>query len=176
MDFTDKYLDGCSLLNNGQFNKAIKIFEEILSSDPQHYESINKIGVAFARQNRLDDALEMFNKCICLKPDFAPAIVNAGNVYKQRSCNDEALSLYMRAIEVDENYYLAYYNLAAAHKSLGNYDEYFKNIKEYKRLLKQHINSTEKYKASKVNKKSIYLAALGIAIIIIFLAIASRGV
>lgn len=176
MDYEDKYLNACALINNGQLNAAVKAFEEILKYDSLHYESINKIGVALAKQDKLDEALEMFNKCIYIKPEFAPAIVNIGNVYKEKSYNDKALVFYKMAIDVDENYYLAYYNLAALYKSMGNYDEYFINIKKYKRLYKLHINNMEKSQAEKVNKKHIYLTAIGIAMVIIFLVLNSRRI
>lgn len=176
MNYESEYLNACSLLNNGQMNEAVKEFKEILNSDSNHHESINKIGVALARQNKLDEALEMFNKCIDIKPDFVPAIVNIGNIYKQKSDNQNALKFYNMATYVDENYYLAYYNLAAAYKSIGNYDEYFKNIKKYKKLYKQYINTKEKFEARKVNRKHIYLTALGIAVVIVLLVWSSKGI
>lgn len=176
MNYEDEYLRGCDFLNRGKLKEAINIFEEILRKDKLHHESINKIGVAYARQNMLDDALEMFNKCIELKPDFVPAVVNIGNVYKQKSDNDRAMAFYNMAIEIDESYYLAYYNLAAAYKSIGNYDEYFKNLKRYKRSYKQHINSNEKHRAGGVNKKHIYITAIGIVLVVMFLIFSSRGI
>ena len=174
MNYEDKYLNACSLLNNGQMNEAVEEFREILSYDSFHYESINKIGVSFARQNKIDEALEMFNKCIDIKPDFAPAIVNIGNIYKQKSDIENALKFYNMAIYVDENYYLAYYNIAAAYKSIGNYDEYFKNIKRYKKLYKQYINNKERVEARKVNRKHIYLTAIGIGVVMVLLIWSSR--
>jgi tetratricopeptide (TPR) repeat protein len=176
MNYEDKYLNACTLLNNGQMNESVKEFEEILSYDCIHHESINKIGVAFARQNKLDEALEMFNKCIDIKPDFAPAIVNIGNIYKQKSDNENALKFYNMATLVDENYYLAYYNIATAYKSMGNYDEYFKNIKKYKRLYKQYINNKQKFEARNVNRKHIYLTAIGITVVMALLIWSSRGI
>ncbi len=176
MNYESEYLNACSLLNNGQMNEAVKEFKEILSNDCFHHESINKIGVALAGQNRLDEALEMFNKCIDIKSDFVPAIVNIGNIYKQKSDNQNALKFYNIAINVDENYYLAYYNLAIAYKSIANYDEYFKNIKKYKKLYKQYINNKEKFAARKVNKKHIYITAIGIVVVMFLLIWSSRGI
>lgn len=176
MNYEDKYLNACMLLDKGQMNEAVNEFEEILSCDCNHHESINKIGVALARQNKLDEALAMFNKCIDIKPDYAPAIVNIGNIYKQKSDNENALKFYNMATYVDENYYLAYYNLASAYKSMGNYDEFFKNIKKYKKLYKQYINDKQKIEAKKINRKHIYLTAIGIAFFIVFIVWSSRGI
>jgi tetratricopeptide (TPR) repeat protein len=152
LDLNEKYKEACGLLDNGRLDEAITILDEVLSRDGEQYYAINKKGVALARKNELGEAEILFRSCLDINPDYAPAWVNMGNLRRQNGDNDKAIKYYGIAIENDPEYHYAYYNLAAVYKSQKNYNEYYKNLKKYKRTYRHYITDSKKEISDKVNK------------------------
>lgn len=168
MNVYENYQEACQLLKLNKIEASKKIFENIYNDNPEHFESINKLGVIFAKQGQQDDARLMFDKCLEINPDYAPALCNLGNIYNENRDFENALKYYRLSIEKDDKYPMAYYNLSVLYKSQKNYDQYFKYIKEYKKCLKKQIDEEWRTKVNRHSSKKLIFIALAIIVLFIF--------
>lgn len=129
-----RYLEGCKFLEMGRFEEAEGEFLNLLSEQPAHFETINKMGVLAIQQGRFAEAREKFQNALSINPEFAPALVNIGNLYLEENDLIQASAYYHKAIEADLDYPMSYYNLALVYKREGDYKKYVKEMKNYKRL------------------------------------------
>ena len=164
----DRYLDACQQLEQNKLDEASVIFNSILQQDEACYKSLNKLGVIFAKQSNSEQAAECFKKALEIQPDYAPAIVNLGNQAQEQGDYQTALDFYREAIDKDESYHMAYYNMAVTYKSMGNLDEYFKYLKQYKHHYKQHLNNKDKAEAARLKVHALKFSGIAIAILVLF--------
>jgi tetratricopeptide (TPR) repeat protein len=64
-----------SFLENEQYDKAIKKFDDILMLREGHIEALNGKGVALCKQKKYEEALECFKEVLKIKPKHAEASV-----------------------------------------------------------------------------------------------------
>jgi tetratricopeptide (TPR) repeat protein len=142
MDMDSRYENGCREMELHNYESAEKIFKEILTDESKHYAeaAANKLGVIYAKNGQSVEGEKYFKLALSSCNSYAPALVNLGNLSLERGDIEVASAFYKNAIENDENYFLAYYNLAILFKKVGNYREYIRNYKIYKKLYKRHIN------------------------------------
>lgn len=166
MDELYKY--GCDLLEQNKLTEAFEAFVSILQQDNQNYLAMNKLGVICARERRPEDARAHFQAALAINPDNAPTIVNLGNLSLEQGEYQEAIAYYEKALSIDSKYHLAYYNLGVAYKKIGNYDEYFKNLKEYKRYYKEYLKSEDKKEAFKLRNKALQISGILVILVALF--------
>ena len=164
----DKYSDACLLLEQNKLDEASVMFNSILQEDNRCYKSLNKLGVIYAKQGSFTKATACFNGALDIQPDYAPAIVNLGNQAQEQGDNQTALAYYRDAINKDESYHMAYYNMAVTYKLMGNLDEYFKYLKQYKQHYKQHLNNKDKAEAARLRGQALKFSGIAIAILVLF--------
>ena len=102
-----------ALKDQGQFDEAIRSYQQALQLRPDDAATHNNLGNALRDQGRLDEALACFRRAIQCKPDSADAHNNLGNALKDLGRAAEAVGCYRRAIELQPA-------LAQAHCNLGN--------------------------------------------------------
>ncbi|KUO70751.1 MAG: hypothetical protein APF77_06375 [Clostridia bacterium BRH_c25] len=153
MNLEERYEDACRALEYNKLEDAQIILEAILSEAPDYYPSINKLGVVYTRKKQLDAARSCFNKVLAINPDYAPSIVNLGNLFFEDGNDEAAIEYYKCSIGKDTAYHMAYYNLAVLYKKKGQYDEYMRYLREYKRFYKQFINGKQQHRGIRLKKK-----------------------
>jgi len=129
MEIDKKLQEAIDLQQQGNFNEAIKVYEEILKKKPNLAEIQNNLGILLKSLNRLDEAEKIFIKTISLKPDFIHAYYHMGNTkYKLRKF-DESEHYYKKAISLNSNFIEAYINLSRAQRELGKLKEAEENAR-----------------------------------------------
>ena len=97
---------------NNNFKEAENLYEEILKINPNHLESIFRLGSLSAQVKNFKKATQLLNKAIEIEPEYASAHAWLAWCYfhqvpvKQLSPNDgfpKALTAAQRAINIDEN-------------------------------------------------------------------------
>lgn len=88
-------------LEDGQYDRAIKEFEEALATDPLNLGAHHGLGVTYVQMGRVEDALVEFNRVLEIDPDFAFAYADRGITYDRMGRYEEALRDYRRALELD---------------------------------------------------------------------------
>lgn len=84
---------GNSEFKNGNFEAAIRHYDEALKTDPNNVNAYNNRGVSYARMGENDRAISDFTKAIQLNPEFATAYNNRSVAYLRaeeysRACAD----------------------------------------------------------------------------------------
>ena len=126
------------------FEKAIEYCKLILKKEPNNYNTLTLVGLAYHKIKKYDESIKNYEKAIKLKPDFAIAYFYLGNIFYDLKKINDAIKNYEKAIKLQDN-------LAGAHYNLGNL---FYSLKKFK-------NAIENYKkAAKLDPNffGIYLS------------------
>ncbi|MHC4395996.1 MAG: tetratricopeptide repeat protein [Planctomycetota bacterium] len=112
-NFTVHYMLGKELFNQEKFGEAIHHFNETLRLQPQHFNTLNKLGAAYYRIGKINQALIYWEKALKLKPDHADVHYNLGVALFQQSKLNEAVRHFNQAIRLRPE-------LLEVHKALAN--------------------------------------------------------
>lgn len=124
---------GC--VQKGQdIDTFISDLKKKIESNPRDAEAHVDLGVAYARQGRLDHAIAEWEEALKINPDLAVAHTNIGNAYIEKKMLDEAIAEHQRAIEIDPNYGIAQNNLAVAYFYAKKYDLAWRHLRTAEKM------------------------------------------
>jgi tetratricopeptide (TPR) repeat protein len=86
--------------DNGQFDRAIKDFDQAIHFDPNYPEAFNNRGVALSGLGQYEQAIVDFDAAIKLDPNYAIAIYNRGLASQNLGRSEEAAQYFARARQV----------------------------------------------------------------------------
>lgn len=89
--------EGFEELENGHFNNAISIFEEVLKMQPDHEAALRGIGDAVCKQKNIHSSVPYYKKAIETNPTQPKSYLRLASVYEQLSWPDRALALLQTA-------------------------------------------------------------------------------
>ena len=75
-DVRELFQEGERLLNGNSISKAIACFEQIIATDPQHYEAFNNLGVIHFREGHLQQAIHFFHKALEVNENYSESLEN----------------------------------------------------------------------------------------------------
>ena len=113
-----KFNQALELHDKGQLLKAQVLCEEILSEQPNHFDSLHLLGVISYKNKRLQLAIDLMERAIKLNPNNADYCYNLGIVLYDLKQLDVAVASYDKAIQLDPDYAEAYYNRGNALQDL----------------------------------------------------------
>ena len=112
-----------SLQKGGDFEAAIRLYDELLRIRGGNAEIHYKRANALNSLSRWDAALAGYDEAIVLDPMFANAFCNRGVVLERLERWSDALTSYDRAIALNPDDALAYYNRGSVLKVQKRFDE-----------------------------------------------------
>lgn len=115
------------LVNLGEWDKAIEVFNEVLKHDPNDGNCYFNIGVCYLNKEEINLATDNFQKAVNLNPQDLYAYFYLGNIYQRNGLTNFAIENYNKVLEISPDYSWAYYNLASIAYKNGNLEE----AKEY---------------------------------------------
>ena len=118
-----------NLSQKGNYNKAKRIYEEILREKPELAEIHYNLGIIQKILNNLKEAEKSFDKAISLKKDFINAYYQMGNTKYKLNKFDESEIHYKKAISLNAKFIEAYINLSRAQRELGRLKEAEENAR-----------------------------------------------
>ena len=90
--------------DNGNYEQAIKLFDETLKIHPGFAHSYNYLGMAYrAKGLELDNVIYYFEKAVELDPNLAAGYENLGKTYYSLGEFEKAEAACKRALEIDPN-------------------------------------------------------------------------
>ena len=113
-----KFNQALALHDKGQLLKAQVLCEEILSEQPNNFDSLHLLGVISYKNKRLQLAIDLMERAIKLNPNNADYCYNLGIVLHDLKQLEVAVASYDKAIQLDPDYAEAYYNRGNALQDL----------------------------------------------------------
>ena len=112
-----------SLHRSGQFAKAQRIYEEILTREPDHVDALHFLGVLYHQIGQSDRAVASIERALTLAPGYADAWNNLGNVLRESKQLAAAVRAYHRVVELVPGHADAWSNLGVVLRGSGLYAE-----------------------------------------------------
>jgi tetratricopeptide (TPR) repeat protein len=106
--------------NGGDEAEALKEFQQELALDPTHANAAYEIGEIHRKAGALDRAREYFEMALKHYPEFEEALVGLGRTLVGLAKPELAVPHLQKAIALNAASEVAYYQLAQAHRALGD--------------------------------------------------------
>jgi tetratricopeptide (TPR) repeat protein len=115
----DRFLAAVQAEEAGEKQRAIGLYEEIMSLDPSYAPAYINLGTIHFHLRQFDRAEELYRQATQTDPGYVLAFFDLGNVLDELQRLDEAIAAYRRAVALAPHYADAHYNLALAHERKG---------------------------------------------------------
>ncbi len=119
----DAYSQALEVLAAGDTQKAIKLFSQAITANPDEFHIYNDRGVAYKISGNPEMALADYIKALELKPDYANALNNRGVIYLQKGLYDKAIEDFTGALKSTELKSKVHTNLGVAYARKGKHKE-----------------------------------------------------
>ncbi|MFN7971416.1 MAG: tetratricopeptide repeat protein [Acidobacteriota bacterium] len=90
MTVDELYDQGLTQAGEGENDKAIATFQEVLAQDPSHGEAVRALGMTYFRMGEYDKAVEAGKKLCELLPDDILAHTSLSMYYQKKNMIAEA--------------------------------------------------------------------------------------
>jgi len=117
-------------LKNKNYDTAILLLNQIVTSDPKDCAAWTELGTAYFRRGNLDDAEKSYQRALQERPSFLPALVNLGKLRIARKNFEGAiesltLALKEQPLSADTNFMVgeAYLQIKKGSKAVGYLNE-----------------------------------------------------
>ena len=114
----------------GRTDKGIKIFEELLTVDPNNAEAYNQMGYFYGYRGDYDKAVEAFKRYQFIAADTANPFDSLGEVQAYSGRYNEALENLHRALAIKPDFVESVAHIAVAYEGMG---EFSKAIAQYQK-------------------------------------------
>lgn len=133
---------GSDKLNAGQYEEAIKLFNEAIAKQPDNPVLFYYRGFCLYRTGKQDLALADYLKSLEIDPEMIISLAEAGKIYAKKNQLTEAIKYYKKAYELGTTDNVALYNYGVCLYGMGNNDE---ALKVYEKLLSLDPNYADAY-------------------------------
>ncbi len=93
--------EGAEKIRQGDYAGALILLKAVLDKNPQDPNALYLTGMAYLRQNKLDEAAAAFLKVTELSPKFAAAFYQLGVCYQRQDKPEQALAEYEKSLALD---------------------------------------------------------------------------
>ncbi|HEY9734956.1 MAG TPA: tetratricopeptide repeat protein [Trichocoleus sp.] len=94
---------GCTLCETGQFEAAVRVFDDAIALAPNHCTTWNNRANALSGLNRYAEALSAYDKAVALNPTYHQAWFNRGQLLREMGAYGNALASYQQAINLADD-------------------------------------------------------------------------
>ncbi len=151
LDFDPNQLsqEGLNLLNKGEFERSLKIFDKLNSHFPNNPDLLNLIAFANLQLEFFDEALLAYTNSININPNQIGALFNRAIVKNKLDKKSQALEDYDAALKLDPNNLDIYQNKSAIYEDLGEFD---KALDQINIVIKNSVNKEQ----ALINRGNLY--------------------
>jgi len=118
----------------GEKHRAITLYEEILSIDPDYAAACINLGTVYFHLRQFGRAEELYRRATISDPGYVLAYFDLGNVLDELERLDESIAAYSKAVELSPRYADAHYNLALAYERCGQSRPALRHWRAYAKL------------------------------------------
>lgn len=120
---------GVNLMADEKLEDAARVFEQVLRIDPDHVETLLKLGYARFHLDDHSEALKVYDKILDIDVTNAEAWNLKSLVHYEQKNYSKALDCVEKAIESDSTYGMAWYNKACFLSLLNQVPEAIESLK-----------------------------------------------
>jgi len=107
-----RYIErGLSCYQKGDYNEAIKQFQEALKLNPGKAEIHYNLGLTYQAKGLLNEAVEEYRKALEINPEDAETHNNLGIVYYNQGSYRKAIEEFKLALSINPDFEIARKNL-----------------------------------------------------------------
>ncbi len=133
----DLFDKGESSYINVDYDEAIKYFEEIISIEPNHQESLTYLADIFTQKKQYKEAESYFEKSFKIDKNNAHLLVQYGYYLQSKGNENEAEEYFKKALAINDTLYNALYGLGYINL---NKEQYLKAEEYFNKILSTGIN------------------------------------
>ncbi len=112
----DRFLAAVQAEEAGEKQRAIALYEEILSIDPGYAAAYINLGTINFHLRQYARAEDLYRRATLADPGYVLAFFDLGNVLDELQRPDESIAAYRQAVALSPRYADAHYNLALAYE------------------------------------------------------------
>ena len=127
------FLVVCTWVQVRYWKNSLTLFQHAIDVTTDNYFAHNNLGVALARQGRLEEAIHHHSESLRIRPNQAEVHNNLGNALVARGDFEEALGHYYEALRIKPDFASAHNNLGSVLARQGKVDE---AVKHYQAALR----------------------------------------
>ena len=116
-------LDAQTAIDRHEYSQARALLERLVALAPRSAEALQRLGLVWQLEGRLDEAESSFQRALKLDPEYVGALVGLGEVDAARERWAEALARFEPAVEIDPNQSQALFDMGGALERLGRRDD-----------------------------------------------------
>lgn len=131
-DIQNQFADALNFHRAGQLENAKESYKKLLSSYPQHAESLQNLGILYAQDKDFAQAADYFKKATEADPLNSNYFCNLGTALNDLGKPELSVEFFERAISLNPNSPDTCYNLGNVFQRLGQYE---KSIEYYKKTI-----------------------------------------
>jgi tetratricopeptide (TPR) repeat protein/glycosyltransferase involved in cell wall biosynthesis len=130
------------LMETGDKEEAIALYEDIISVDQTCVQARINLGFLKQEKGELDAAIPHYREALALNPNIPQTAYNLGKIFEEQGQVEEAIAHYEQALVAEPSFVPALINLAVALQEKG---ELLRAIELYRRALEIQPHSWEAY-------------------------------
>lgn len=127
IDIETLFAQAYKLQYEGQLPQAISLYEQILTQDSKHLETLHFLGLTYAQLGDMNNAILYLLQAKAINPSDASLLNNLANAYKKTNQLDKAIDYYLQAIKLKPDYAQAHNNLATIYALQNKYQDALKH-------------------------------------------------
>ncbi|MFQ5449269.1 MAG: tetratricopeptide repeat protein [Nitrospinaceae bacterium] len=124
------YRGNYALYAEGNPDRAIRFFREVLAMDPNFVLAYYDLAVAHREKGRISESNADYEKVVEINPNFPEALSNLGGYYFREGKIEKAVELFKKALKIYPNFIQAHSNLGAALNKLNRPGEALPHLKK----------------------------------------------
>lgn len=130
-ELESRYDEAYKAFHNSEYEKAIKLCDDIIKEDDSFYSahSVKGIAICYKYRNQFKEGMAEIDRALELKPDFAYGRFNKALAYELFGHYEDALTWYDKALEL-EDYVWSYYGKASIYGRKGDVENTVKFLKK----------------------------------------------
>ena len=114
--------------------RAISLYEEILTLDPDYAAACINLGTIYFHLRQHGRAEDLYRRATVADPDYVLAYFDLGNVLDELERLNESIAAYLKAVTLSPAYADAHYNLALAYERIGQQRPALRHWRAYVKL------------------------------------------
>jgi len=130
------------LMETGDKEEAIALYEQIISLDPNCVQARINFGFLKQEKGELEAAIPHYREALAIDPNIPQTAYNLAKIFEEQGQVEEAIAHYEQALVAQPDFVPALINLAVALQEKG---ELVRAIELYRRALEIHPHSWEAY-------------------------------